>query len=211
VHELSGDVLWRFSAGEPLSQQPVVVEDAVYVVSDPGNLYRVSVVNGLEKWSTPRVKGILAASKERLYCSGDAGKLLVIDMKAGTRIASIEGLALDMRFVNAETDRIIVGTSTGLIQCLHETGLKYPIVHTGQVVDEQDKPKVVQKGLKPGEEGADPMPPAEADPFGGPKKVEDDPFGGGKPAAPKATDDPFGGPAPAPKPKAPATDDPFGP
>lgn len=210
AHETNGDILWRFSAGESLSQQPVVLDDGVFVVSNPGNLFRISDINGTETWSAPHVKSILSISKDRVYCSGDAGKLIVIDSKTGARLASFDGLGLDLRYNNILTDRIFLGTKTGVIQCLHETKLKYPVVHSGLGGEEKERPQVVQKGLKPGEEGEGDKPGepgAEPDPFGEkpdpgmkePGAKEDDPFGTGpapkgpKAPPPAAEKDPFGG------------------
>jgi hypothetical protein len=73
------------------------------------------------------------------------------------------------------------------------------------------KPKVIQQQLpgtgKPSEGKPD------DDPFGAPKKGnDDDPFAPAKPAAgkPNADDDPFGAPAPKPAPKPKDNSDPFG-
>lgn len=210
AHEMNGDIIWRFSAGESLSQQPLVTEDAVYAVSNYGNLYRISMVNGTEKWSAPRVKSILSASKDRLYCSGDAGKLLVIDMKSGARLATFDGNGINLRYNNVQSDRIYIGTTSGVIQCLHETGLKYPVVHSGVTGEDKEQKQVAKQGKKPGEEGeGDGEMPAETG-------DEPDPFEKKEPGAEKP-EDPFGADAPAPKgpkpaaPAAPAEKDPFDP
>src|SRR5690606_14380469 len=105
---------------------------------------------------------------------------------------------------NQQTDRLILGTSTGLLQCLHEQKLSEPFVHEVEMEKIRSKrPAVIQKPATPMDAPMD-LPMAEDDPFGGGARpmAEDDPFGGG---APKMDDDPFGGGA-APK----ADDDPFG-
>jgi outer membrane protein assembly factor BamB len=184
IKEATGDLRWRFSAGEPISQQPLVVDDAVYVVTDHGNLFRINIENGVEQWSTPRVKGLLSASRDRLYCAGELGRVTVIDMKTGSRLASFEAVDLDIKFLNVLSDRIFLGTSNGIIQCLHELGQRYPLVHAGAVVEGKGKPQTVQKGLDEPEEGTGDKPatPAEPDPFEAKPKPEkkppaDDPFG----------------------------------
>ena len=119
---------------------------------------------------------------------------------------------LDVFYSNTLTDRIIVGTTTGVIQCLHEVELQWPLVHVNLAEAEQKRrPEIKQEGLdaktkpaaKPG--AAEPKPAAGGeDPFGegGAKPAAD----GAKPAMDGA--DPFGGGA-APKPAADAAD-PFG-
>jgi outer membrane protein assembly factor BamB len=215
LHELSGDELWRFSAGEAISNSPVPIRDAVYVVTDKGSLFALNLETGLEKWSAPQVKRLLSVSKDRLYCLTMTGRLSILDAKTGARIALMATNQLDVFYSNTLTDRILVGTTTGVVQCLHEIELQWPLVHVNLAEAEQKRrPEIKQEGLdaktkpaaKPGAPGAaEPKPAAGGeDPFGeggakpaagGAKPVMDgaDPFGGGaapKPAADPA--DPFG-------------------
>jgi hypothetical protein len=126
--------------------------------------------------------------------------MVILDARTGGQIDSVPVGDLDLLYTNWITDRVIVGTSTGVLQCLHEVGVPYPIVHNVPDPEASKKPKVIQKtGDEPAaEEPAD----AEDDPFGGGAAgSDDDPFGGG---AAGGDDDPFGGGA------AGGDDDPFG-
>lgn len=53
---------------------------------------------------------------------------------------------LPLRLINSQNDRIYVGTRSGLLQCLHETELKQPVVYAPPVAaakgEEKPKPPV---------------------------------------------------------------------
>ena len=129
VHEMSGDVMWRFSTGQPIEQSPVVVGNAIYLNTNDGDLYRVSADAGIEQWWLPRIRRFVAASRKRVYCVGDAGRLMVFDAESGGRIGELPTEAFDVSLTNSLTDRVFIASSSGLIQCLHEIELEWPLVH----------------------------------------------------------------------------------
>lgn len=207
VHETSGEELWRFTTGEPIGSTPVPVGEHLYVVTDKGTLFCLKQETGEEVWWTPRIKSFVSASKDRIYCLGTADRLVILDAKTGGRIASMGANLLDIFYTNIQTDRIFVGNKTGVIQCLRETQMEWPLVHAGMAeAKEKERPDIKQEGV--GEEGAKPAPkkpaPPAANPFGGGAN----PFGGGGGASPfggGAGASPFGGGAGAG-----AKPDPFG-
>lgn len=231
VHELKGDLLWRFSTGQPITEAPVpiVVDDAVYVVTDENVMFKVNsklrddrvhqsgdkILPGEHIWAKGGIYSFLGASDERVYCVGAAGRLTILDAKTGGRIGVLPFEGLDLKLRNIQTDRMFVGSKTGLIQCLHEAGNRYPIIHTG-----------VDEDLTPAQEveQADPAGPAAPvgggdDPFAPKPGAGGDPFapagGGGDPFAPKpgAGGDPFAPSGGGADPFAPAGgggEDPFG-
>ena len=80
---------------------------------------------------------------------------------------------IDEPFMNVQTDRLILATSTGLVQCLRTSSLRWPLVLNA---DEDALPQAVKTPTKtpvPGD-AAEPMPPAggEADPFAAPAAEE---------------------------------------
>jgi hypothetical protein len=187
MHEYSGDVEWRFTAGEPIPHPPVVVGDAVFVVTDRAGMYRVSAQTGEELWWTPQVKRFVSASQDKIYCMSDAGRLLIIDQETGGRIGAIPAQGFDLEFINWRTDRLYLGTMFGVIQCLHDVEQEWPLVHVaGESLVDEEVPEVEQKGL---DEVAADEAPKEADPFAGDGAAEEDPFAG----AGGDDDDPFGG------------------
>jgi hypothetical protein len=208
MHEYSGDMEWRFTAGVPISHPPVVVGDGVYVVTDEGGMYRVDTNTGMEKWWTPQVKRFVAASKNKIYCISQAGDLLIIDQQTGGRVGSIPAQGLDLDLINWRTDRLYLGTKFGVLQCLHDVELEWPLVHVaGESPEEEPPPEVEQKGLA---DAAKPAAPKEEDPFGG--AAAEDPFGAAKDpfGGAGAEDDPFGGAGGGDTGAGGADDDPFG-
>mgnify|MGYP002528406567 CR=1 FL=1 len=188
IHEKSGNLLWRFSTGEPIIRAPVVVGDSVFVVTDENNIFLLSAANGLDEWTTSGVSAVLSVSQTRLYCRGHVGRMIILDRASGSKLASLATESLDIQFLNILTDRVIIGTSQGVIQCLHEIQNHWPVIHApaSEMATKKATPKP----------GADPaatpdVPAADPNPFG-------DPFGMGTPATEPAggttSDDPFGDP-----------------
>jgi len=185
VQEYSGQLLWRFSTGQPISHMPIALGDEVYVIIDDGGMFRVSGETGEEIWWTPEIRGFTAASDTRLYCTDHIGRTVIVDRESGGRLATIPTLDLDLKVVNWQTDRLYVGTKSGVIQCLHETQLDKPLFHVNvEIVKQAPAEEIKDKG-KGEMDDAKPMDPD--NPFGG-GGGDDNPFGGGKKA-----DDPFGG------------------
>ena len=188
IHEQSGNMIWRFSTGEPIIRSTVVVGDHVYVVTDENNIFRLSAATGIDEWSTSGISGILSVSETRLYCLGRVGRMVILDSASGSKLATLPTETLDLKYLNNLTDRIIVGTSEGVIQCLHEIQNHWPVIHAP--ASEQPTKKA------PGKPSAAPAAapdaaPVEANPFGA------DPFGSGatpaaEPPASKPGSDPFG-------------------
>lgn len=222
LQENSGSEDWRFSTGESISNSPVPIGDSVYVVTDKGNLFAIEMASGAQKWVVPSIRKFISASQDRLYCLGISGRLVIIDAKSGGRVGTFETGQQDIQFVNLQTDRMFLGTTTGVLQCLHETQLPFPLLHQALAEATKQKPRddikmggINDPAAKPAQP-AQPAAPAGADPFGGGAAqppaggaADPDPFGGG------AAADPFGaggGAAGAAKPPAAgaAQPDPFG-
>jgi outer membrane protein assembly factor BamB len=199
VREVRGGINWRFSTGESITHGPIGVRDTVYAIADSGTMYAIDAELGREKWTTSGIRGFIAASTDRLYCTDITASLVVIDARSGSRVASISAPELEVRMVNTETDRIVVGTPSGLLQCFREIDRKWPEIRLMR--DAANPPKKAEKPSEKKDEGGKAKPSTEdAKPEG------DDPFaktpaGGKKPgeeAAPAdgaapATADPFGG------------------
>jgi len=187
LHENSGTIKWRFSTGEPISLSPIVVGDAVFVITDDHSMFRVSAALGEEQWWIPGMTSFVAAGPTRLYCINTAGRLAVVDASSGSLIGSLATETLDLTFVNQQTDRIIIGTRGGVVQCLREIQQKWPLIRVDMAEKEAEvkprpkKPKAVaQPADKPA--GGDPFgagPAKDENPFGTPPAKDDDPFGGG--------------------------------
>jgi len=183
VRELRGGIAWRFSTGESISHAPIGVRDTVYVISDGGTMYAIDAEVGAEKWTTSGIRGFIAATSDRLYCTDITASLVVIDSRSGSRVASIAAPELEVRMVNSETDRIVVGTPSGLLQCFREVDRKWPEIRLMQdgTRKKADKAADKDKDKDKAEEGVKPKPSTEETPAGG----EPDPFATKPAAGPK--------------------------
>jgi hypothetical protein len=199
VNERKGNILWRFTTGEPITHSPVALGDTVYAISKRGNMFAIDATTAAERWVTGGIRSYVAASAKRLYCVDVRGDLAILDLATGSRLGTVTGVRVDMPLMNTQTDRIILVSSTGLIQCLRETELPFPLVHFMLDPPPQRTRTVLPKSGAPKTDS--PQQPKETDPFSA------DPARPATPAAPAA--DPFATP-PATAPAAPpAGADPF--
>ena len=172
--EARGGINWRFSTGESITHGPIGVRDTVYAIADSGTMYSIDAESGAEKWTTSGIRGFIAATSDRLYCTDITASLVVLDVRSGSRVASISAPELEVRMVNTETDRIVVGTPSGLLQCFREIGREWPEVRLMQISGpRKPSPKPAEKKDDAGKS----KPAAEEET----KPAEDDPFA--KPAA----------------------------
>lgn len=203
VNEVTGQLIWRFSTGEAISQSPLPVGDNLYVATNDGNLYAISAAQGEEKFIVSGVKALVSASDQRIYGIDLTGALVIIDAASGARVGAIPIQGLDFPVLNMLSDRILLGKSTGSLQCIRESRLRWPQAH--EFLDTSKKPvrpAAAPPGNAPRPNQVDPFAPAGADPFA--------PAPGAAPA-PAADNDPFGAAPAAPAPKPAAAADPFAP
>lgn len=176
VEELTGRMAWRFSAGSPVTHQPVALGSSVYVFPDEGGVFCLSESTGRERWFSPRASKFLAASpvrgeranpkgkpkKEtrseeiaRIYVSDKMGQTHVLDAATGATLDRIDTTAWSWKYTNLATDRIYLGTTSGMIQCLHELDLEKPVIYQKPLrpaANTKDKPA---RGAAPADEATD--------------------------------------------------------
>ena len=191
IDEVRGELLWRFTTGEPIDISPVAIGDVVYAITREHNMYAVNIKDAAEKWVVSGIGGFLSATEDRLYCTDVTGNMLVLEAHSGAVLGSLSTSTMTLKMPNLHTDRIFLGQNTGLLQCIRQTDLKYPLVH--YLNEPSKRPKVPGAGAKPVGPAPPPMPMVPAI----------DPFADPAPAAPAAP--PPGGAAP------PAGADPFAP
>ncbi|MEX2176226.1 MAG: PQQ-binding-like beta-propeller repeat protein [Pirellulaceae bacterium] len=187
VTEQHGGVVWRFSTGEPITHSPVAIGKMVYAITDRGNMFAIEAESGQELWPAGGIRSFVAASDQRLYCLDLSGNLAILEIASGRRIGTIPTGGLDLHYMNVQTDRIIVGSRSGLLQCLREVEARHPVLHFGgEMKPQADKSQPVKPGAKPAA-------PAGANPFA-PPAAEDAPAGADPFGTPAAADDPFAAP-----------------
>jgi hypothetical protein len=129
ILEKNGNTLWRFSAGEPLSQPAVVVGERVYAATSLSGLYCIDVKTGSKIWYAPGIVQFAAASKNRVYGVDKLGLTRVLDAATGALLDTLPTASMPVKVINDDTDRVYLASSKGLIQCLHEVELTKPIIH----------------------------------------------------------------------------------
>ncbi len=188
IDEVRGELLWRFTTGEPIDISPVAIGDYVYAITREHNMYAININDATEKWVISGIGGFLSGTEDRLYCTDVTGNMLVLESHSGAMLGSITTSTMTLKMPNLQTDRIFLGQNTGILQCIRQTNLKYPLVH--YMTEPGKRPKVpgaAAPGVAP--PAAQPMPMVPAiDPFADPAP------GAPAPAAPPAAApvDPFG-------------------
>ena len=154
VRDRDGQQLWRFSTGNPIVESPVVLGRFVLVTNQLGGMYCLDAANmGSQVWWSPEVARVVAASKQKIYAADRTGRLRVLDGRNGTLLDAIATESLPVKLTNSETDRILLASDTGLVQCLHEVGLSQPLVRRLPVAEEQSAPTALET-KKPASEQA---------------------------------------------------------
>ena len=83
VLERAGEIQWRFSAGDPVIDSPVLIEDRLYVATELGGMFCLNVKDGKQIWLAPEVLHFVAAGKQRVYAADKLGRLRVLDARNG--------------------------------------------------------------------------------------------------------------------------------
>lgn len=132
----TASVMWAFSAGAPVLQEPVVADRDVYVINTSGLMNAVEVGTGKARWSTPTHGGrLISISEKRLYLESYDEDLFIVDRESGQIVAdprstySRAGLNLrsyDLSLTNTLNDRLYLASSSGMIFSLREAGLTKP-------------------------------------------------------------------------------------
>lgn len=186
----TGSVIWRFMIGEPIVNSPVVIDKVFYAANEVGDLINADDETGFQIWAkpVPRVKSILAGTKERLFCRSLTDRLLVIDTKSGQVLSETGSDVVGHNVINQLNDRLYLISEGGTLQCARQSGSEYamPTFH---------------EPLPSATEPAKPKPAAEAPAMETPAEGESaDPFGAasGDTMAPADGTDPFAVPATPP-------------
>jgi len=187
----TGEVLWIQPFAEPFYNRPLVFQDQVLIRSSYGNLFSLSVTDGLQTWkgSVPNIGDLLGVLEDRLYATTMSGGMVVLDVKTGQKLATFNDIRPEHFIVNNVTDRLYLVSNDGDVQCIKTEAADLPtlVVHTEPTKKAKTDP-TLPAANKPATQqgGGDPFGAGSKDPFGG----NTDPFGGGGGGG---NADPFGG------------------
>lgn len=182
IEEKTGNVYWEFASGARIAQSPIPVGNAVFVITEADELFKLDIQTGLPVagWETP-VPGIgqyVGASEDRLYAMDRVGNLLALSLENGQQQGSVRLNDLAYILPNYKSDRLYVGFSSGRFLCLREIGKSQPFFHSEEVkeaVFEESPAGMEQKAAQEAAED-DPFRVFDAKPKGDDGGAADDPF-----------------------------------
>jgi outer membrane protein assembly factor BamB len=125
----SGRVRWQARTGLPVRQAPVVLGPDVVVLPLRGGMHYLSAATGEQRWWRPEATEFIAGSLDNIYASDASGHVMIIDHADGAPLGAIPLPDFEIRVTNDRTDRLFLSTTTGLLICLRETGLEFPLYH----------------------------------------------------------------------------------
>lgn len=159
---------WKANVGGFLNRRPIAAKDGVYVSGDHSGVAKIDVKSGDVTWRTESgIDRVLAINDEFVYAANRRGELLVYAKdrihdrvtKRAKPLTTFDVAAFNVPISNPVTDRILLGSDSGLIVCLRDATAKYAkptrIAPVDKLPTAPPKPEV-----KPG----DPVPPAPVPP-----------------------------------------------
>jgi len=84
---------------------------------------------GSRLWWKARITDFVAASPTRVYATDRFGSLIILAREDGATIASLPLRAFSVRIANGRTDRIFIAKPSGLVACIRESDIEYPLYY----------------------------------------------------------------------------------
>ena len=126
----TGHSKWTFPTGAAIKQEPLVVDNDIYVVNEEGYLSEIDAETGQSRWTISTLGGrLLSVSGTRVYLESHDDDLFVVDRITGKIIfdplTTLQRSGINLRSytlgpTNRLDDRLYFGTPTGLLLCLRE-------------------------------------------------------------------------------------------
>jgi outer membrane protein assembly factor BamB len=121
---------WAFTAGVPIREQPRIIGGDVFITPVHDGMYSLRTDTGFRNWHQPEAADFRATTDEHVYASDSLGNLLILARNTdGAVLGRLPYRHLSLRIQNDRTDRIYLGTESGLIVCLREIGAEFPRFH----------------------------------------------------------------------------------
>ena len=79
----TGEMVWRFNAGEPVAKPAYTVGDQVYVFRDVGGMTALDVADGSALWELASGADFVSAGPETVYVRSVSDMLLAVDRSTG--------------------------------------------------------------------------------------------------------------------------------
>lgn len=124
---LNGILRWRIRTSFPLRKPVTVLDNDVYLSSRKDGLFQLSAQSGQEKWWQPLGSTFVSLSPTRVYASDKLGNLLILSRDDGAVLSAVPLRKFQVKLMNERTDRIFCSSESGLIVCLKQKDLPFPI------------------------------------------------------------------------------------
>lgn len=124
---LNGIVRWRIRTSFPLRKPVTVLDDNVYLSSKKNGLFELSAQTGVEKWWQPLASTFISLSPNRVYASDELGNMLILSRTDGAVLSAVPLRKFQVKLMNEQTDRIFCSSESGLIMCLRQSDLPFPV------------------------------------------------------------------------------------
>ncbi len=126
---LRGRDAWEFAAGSPIRRRPITNGAAVYILPMDGGMFSLRPDTGQQQWFAPDPARFVSATPDRVYSIDRYGWLVINDAKTGARLDAMQIPRELKSLANDQTDRLVLYTDDGLIQCLHEAQHEAPLIY----------------------------------------------------------------------------------
>jgi len=155
IRQRDGVRAWRFGVGEPVIEPPALIDNRVFICAQLGGMTCLTAKTGKKLWLAPEAVQFVAAGKSRVYGADRSGQLLIFNAENGELADSLALPGSPIKLRNNDTDRIYLADEAGLIQCLHEQGLREPIGYAieRRRAEEADAKKVDAENASAQEKG----------------------------------------------------------
>lgn len=124
---LNGIVRWRIRTSFPIRKPVTVLDNDVYLSSRKSGLFQLSSESGLEQWWQPLGSTFMSLSPTRVYASDELGNLLILSRTDGAVLSAVPMRKYKVKLMNELTDRIFCASESGIILCLKQKDLPFPI------------------------------------------------------------------------------------
>lgn len=124
---LNGIVRWRIRTSFPILKPVTVLENDVYLSSNKKGIFQISAMTGQEQWWQPLGSSFVSLSPNRLYATDEIGNLLILSRADGAVLSAVPLRKFQIKLMNERTDRIFCSSESGLIMCLRQSDLPFPV------------------------------------------------------------------------------------
>jgi outer membrane protein assembly factor BamB len=120
-------MLWQVTVNGPVTEQPIVTDQDLFVTSEYGGVIRAVRANGQMIWQNPAAVHFVAANPKFVYATDRTGQLLILDAARGTTLTRTDTRDFTVIMPNRLTDRIVLAGSDGTVVSLHDRAYAEPL------------------------------------------------------------------------------------